>query len=99
MTNDIPQLSIRERIRDLNTKAYYLLVALSFVYRANSESWLLKLALTLVATVAVFPVQDYVKSSFWLEVLRTLKVLALTGALVFALVWIWTATTPASRSF
>lgn len=96
MTNRVEQSPVRERIKDLNTKAYYLLVALSFVYGTSSESRLLKWALTLVAIVAVLPVQDYVESSSWLGLLRTLKVIALTGALGCALSWIWTSTVPVS---
>lgn len=44
MADTVPLLPIRERIKDLNTKAYYLLVALSFVYRTDSGSRLLKSA-------------------------------------------------------
>ena len=80
--------SIRERLKDLNTKAYYLLVALSFLYRTN-PSISLKLALTLTALVAVAPVQDYVTSNKVLEGLRVFKVVALWGALVFSLWWLW----------
>src|ERR1700736_6331289 len=39
MTDTVPQTAIRDRLRDLNTKAYFLLVALSFVYRTNSATW------------------------------------------------------------
>jgi hypothetical protein len=88
MTDTVP---IRERLKDLNTKAYYLLVALSFIYRTSSGSWSLKCALTLTALVAVLPVQDYVKSTSWLECIRALKVLGLAASLFFALFWIWTA--------
>jgi hypothetical protein len=87
-------LPIRERIKDLNTKAYYLLVALSFIYRTSSGAHSLKWALTLTALAAVLPVQDYVKSRFWLECFRALKLVALTIALVCAIFWIWT--TPAT---
>ena len=82
---------LRERIKELNTKAYYLLVALSFIYRTSSESHLLKWALTLVAISAVFPVLDYVKSTRLLEVIRGVKVIVMTAALVLTLCWIWTA--------
>ncbi|HEY6466510.1 MAG TPA: hypothetical protein VIY69_11000 [Candidatus Acidoferrales bacterium] len=91
MENSEPQPSIRNRIKDLNTKSYYLLVALSFVYRASSGSHLLKWALTLVAVTAVLPVQDYVESKFALAALRGLKVIALTAALVCTVLWIWIA--------
>jgi hypothetical protein len=83
-------IPVRDRIKDLNTKAYYLLVALSFIYRNNSESHLLKWAVSLVAVAAVLPVQDYIESARWLEVMRTLKVLALAIALICVLLWIWT---------
>ena len=85
----IPLLPIRERIRDLNTKAYYLLVALSFIYRMNSQAYSIKIAFTLTAVSAVLPVQDWVKSTFWLEVFRIAKVIGLTVALVCAIYWTW----------
>jgi len=91
MTEIKPQSSIRERIRDLNAKGYYLLVALSFIYRASAPSNLLKCALMLTAIVAVLPVVDYAKSKSLLEVIRFLKVIGLTSALAFTLIWIWTA--------
>jgi|SRR5579863_3513758 len=81
---------IRGRLKDLNTKAYYLLVALSFIYRTSSGSSLLKWAFTLTAVVAVLPVQDYVPSAF-LSCIRLLKVIGLLAALICALFWIWTA--------
>lgn len=84
-----PLPSIRTRIRELNTKAYYLLVALSFVYRLSTNSHLLKWALTLTALAAVFPVQDFVQSTFWLEVFRGMKVTSLVVALVLMICWIW----------
>ena len=95
MTNTVEPLDIRERLKDLNTKAYYLLVALSFVYRTNTVSFALKLAFTLTAVVAVLPVQDYVTSASWLERIRFSKMIGLAAALVSALWWIWaTAATP-----
>jgi len=87
-----PQPPLRDRIKELNTKAYYLLVALSFIYRASFPSYLLKWAFTLTALVAVLPVLDYVESKSFLAVIRFLKVIGLVAALVFTLVWIWTAT-------
>lgn len=81
-------MNIRERLKDLNTKAYYLLVALSFVYRTN-QSLSLKCAFTLTALVAVLPVQDYVGSERNLEIIRDIKVAGLTLALVFTLWWLW----------
>jgi len=91
MANAEPVPPIRERIRDLNTKSYYLLVALSFVYRAGSESHLLKWALTLTAAAAVLPVLDYVKSRISLEVIRTSKVICMVLSLIFLICWIWAA--------
>jgi uncharacterized membrane-anchored protein len=84
-------LPIRERIRDLNTKAYYLLVALGFIYRRSPGENTLKWAFTLTALVAVLPIQDFLKSRFGLECFRASKVLFLTAALVFTIFWIWTA--------
>jgi hypothetical protein len=91
MASTVPLPPLRERIKDLNTKAYYLLVALSFIYRTSSESHLLKWALTLVAISAVFPVLDYVKSTCLLEIIRALKMIVMIVALVLTLCWIWTA--------
>ena len=91
MADTAPAAPLRERVKDLNTKAYYLLVALSFLYRTSSESRPLKWALTLVAISAVLPVLDYVKSTRLLEVIRALKVIVMTAALVLTLCWIWTA--------
>ena len=93
MADTVPLLSIRERIKDLNTKAYYLLVALSFVYRTASGSRSLKSAFTLTAIAAVLPVQDYIKSAPWLERFRALKVIFLGVALVLTVFWIWDAGT------
>lgn len=90
MADTQPYPSIRERIKDLNTKAYYLLVALSFIYITNSKSRSLKVALTLTALVAVLPLQDYIKSTLLLRILQAFKVLALVVALGFALRSIWT---------
>jgi hypothetical protein len=87
-----PQPPLRDRIKELNTKAYYLLVALSFIYRASFSSYLLKWAFTLTALVAVLPVLDYVESKFLLAVIRFLKAIGLVAALIFTLVWIWTET-------
>jgi hypothetical protein len=84
-----PLPPIRDRLRDLNIKAYYLLVALSFIYgKASEGSWSLKVALSLTAFVAVLPVQDYVKSKHWLEMIRRAKIVGLTLALCFTLYWI-----------
>jgi len=80
---------IRERLTQLNTKAYYLLVALSFLYRPEPVL-AYKLAITFTAVVAVLPVQDYFyTSSHWLSRLRVLKVILLTAALFSTIWWIW----------
>ena len=86
-------INIRDRLRDLNTKAYYLLVALSFVYR-TSPTRSLKLAITLTALVAVLPLQDLLKSQRTLDIARWSKAALLTLALGSALWWVWSATAP-----
>jgi|SRR5215469_13263161 len=90
---EIADHPLRERLKDLNTKAYYLLVALSFLYRTNYGSHSLKWAITLTALVAVLPLQDYVKSRSWLGRIRLFKVIALVAALIFTIFWVWTAAT------
>jgi hypothetical protein len=82
---------LRQRLTQLNTKAYYLLVALSFLYRPNPALFF-KLALSLTAFVAVLPVQDYFfNSERWLTGMRVVKVVLLTAALFCSLLWIWDA--------
>ena len=93
MADAVPLLPIRERIKYLNTKAYYLLVALSVVYRMASGSRSLKSAFTLTAIAAVLPVQHYIKSAPWLELFRAVKVIFLSAALVLTVFWIWEAGT------
>ncbi len=84
-------VSTRDRLKELNTKAYYLLVALSFLYyrRSDAVATSLKVAVTLTAMVAVAPVQDWVKSDGLLEFIRRFKVACLIVALAFTLYWIW----------
>ncbi len=91
MTDTEPRPPMRERLKDLNTKAYYLLVALSFVYRTSSGSTSLKWAFILTAVVAVLPVQDYVDSAYKLKCIQFAKVILLWWAFICTLVWIWTA--------
>ena len=86
---DVPALPVRERIKDLNTKAYYLLVALSFVYRYSQGAIPVKVAISLTVLSAILPVQDYVTSARVLEWMRSAKVVLLTAALVCTLIWIW----------
>lgn len=93
-TEDFPK--IRCRLRDLNTKAYYLLVALSFLYyRAGTTPTQgpaplpLKLALTFTGAVAVLPVQDYIRSKCILEGIRFAKVLLLWAVFICTVTWIW----------
>jgi hypothetical protein len=85
---------IRTRLTELNTKAYYLLVALSFIYRTN-PALSFKLALTLTAFVAVLPVQDYFfHSDRALTIIRNLKIAFLTAALACTVWWIWCSARP-----
>ena len=91
MTEKVPQPCIRERLKDLNTKAYYLLVALSFIYARAVGARPIKWAFILTAIVGVLPVQDYTQSKRALECLRGLKVVGLVAALGFTVYWIWTA--------
>jgi hypothetical protein len=84
-------MDIRERLKDLNTKAYYLLVALSFLYgrSTGAPSYSLKIAIVLTAAVAVPPIQDYVPET-WLRGIRLSKVIMLWAAFVSTLSWVWT---------
>jgi hypothetical protein len=91
MADPSSPLHIRARLRDLNTKAYYLLVALSFVYRASAGSIFLKAAITLTALVAVLPVQDWLQTDSQLNTIRFFKVVLLIAAMVCMLWWIWAA--------
>lgn len=83
----------RERLRDLNTKAYYLLVALAFIY-GTRPGWPLTLAMTLIGLVAVLPLQDYGKADLaktptrQRRILR-FKVIVLTLALWFTVWDVW----------
>lgn len=82
-------IEIRNRLRDLDTKAYYLLVALSFIYgRGNEGVRSLKLALSLTAISAVLPLQDFVKTRTTLRAIQTGKIAFLVFALVSILYWI-----------
>lgn len=94
MRETVPQSLIRERIRDLDTKAYYLLVALSFIYGRAMGAKPIKWAFILTVAVGIVPVQDYIKSKAALEVIRFLKVLGLIAASIFMLYWIWRVGTP-----
>jgi hypothetical protein len=94
----IPQPCIRKRLGDLNTKGYYLLVALSFIYRSETATWMLKLAISLTALAVVLPVQEWTESPFRLKCIRNGKISFLIAALVFALVWIWSSGPLISRS-
>lgn len=93
MTEKVPHPCVRERLKDLNTKAYYLLVALSFIYRSGSATWALKLAFALTAAVAVAPVQDFFDSALGLKWIRNGKIALLWAALFFTLVWLCSAGT------
>lgn len=85
-----PEDSLSKRIAELNTKAYYLLVALSFLYAKGTVTTSLKVALTLTAAVAVLPIQDYVPRQA-LVCVRFVKIIFLAAALFFTLYWLWTA--------
>jgi hypothetical protein len=78
----------RKRIEILNTKAYYLLVALSFLFVRGHVDTSLKVALTLTAAVAVLPVLDYAPEQA-LGYIRFFKVACLVAALGFTLYWLW----------
>jgi len=81
-------MNLEKRLADLNTKAYYLLVALSFVYRSN-PTLSLKLALTLTAFAAVLPLQDFFESK--LNRIRWFKVVCMILALGCTFWWVWFA--------
>lgn len=81
---------LRERLKDLNTKAYYLLVALAFIYSKNDAGFSLIFAITLTGLVAVLPLQDYAKADMtWLRRILIFKVIALTLALSCTVWWLW----------
>ena len=90
-----PLEKVRKRLGDLNTKAYYLLVALSFLCFHGSApgsgiSLPLKWALTLTGLAAVLPLQDLLETNIcWLSFARWFKVSLLTIALGCTLWWIW----------
>ena len=84
--------TIRKRLGELNTKAYYLLVALSFLFAKNVMLSLkfpfLPLAIGLTAFVAVVPLQDYFESERALSRIRWLKVVLLSAAFLSTLLWL-----------
>jgi len=82
ITEEYKHPDIRERLKDLNTKAYYLLVALSFIYSTN-PAWEVKVALGLTAFVAVVPVQDYVRSKDTLRFWQLVKIVFWGGGICF----------------
>lgn len=92
-SQDTSHCAIGKRLGDLNTKAYYLLVALSFLYFRGGTSGTalqLKLALTLTSLAAVLPLQDFFKGKIcWLWFALWFKVVLLSAALLFTLWWIW----------
>lgn len=88
-TNLPEENGLRKRIEQLNTKAYYLLVALSFIYgKDHTRPTSLKVAFTLTALAAILPVQDYLPQRA-LECVRFLKVVCLIAALGFTLYSVW----------
>jgi amino acid permease len=90
MTDD-EERKIRDRLEALNTKAYYLLIALGFLYGRGFGALSFKWALALTAVVAVLPVQDYLPASA-LKRIQFAKVALLVVALVCTLIWLYTAT-------
>lgn len=83
---EVEPMNIEKRLSDLNTKAYYLLVALSFIYRPN-PALSFKLAFTLTALAAVLPLQDFFESRR--SGIRWFKVVCMILALGFTLWWVW----------
>jgi hypothetical protein len=89
----------KQRLGELNTKSYYLLIALSFLLvlgRDKDGKWLhppfpMQLALTSAALAAVAPLQDFFPTvKWWLGAVRWFKVGALILALLCTLYWVWT---------
>jgi hypothetical protein len=82
-------LWLEERIRDLNTKDYYLLVVLSFLYTdlKNTPGHLAVIAIVLLV-IAIMPMQDYPWAQRHLNTLRWFKVaiLNITAVLIAACV-------------
>ena len=99
-TDDV-QKELKERLTELNQKAYYLLVALSFLFvlgeKTNNGNWQhdslpIKVALTFTTFAAVIPLQDFVpKENTWLQLVRWFKVVMLIIASAFTLFWLWTS--------
>jgi hypothetical protein len=99
-TDDV-QKELKERLTELNQKAYYLLVALSFLFvlggKSNNGNWQhdslpIKVALTFTTFAAVIPLQDFVpKENAWLQLVRWFKVVMLIIASAFTLFWLWTS--------
>ncbi len=90
MTSEDEISAIRTRLTALNTKAYYLLVALSFLYyrQGQTAARSLKTALILTAFVAAVPVQDWVQRLCTLEWIRRQKVVFLCIAFVATVWWV-----------
>jgi hypothetical protein len=96
-----PQEELKERLTELNQKAYYLLVALSFLFvlggKPNNGNWQhdslpIKLALTFTTLAAVIPLQDFIpKENTCLQLVRWFKVVMLIIASAFTLFWLWTS--------
>lgn len=95
------QKELKERLAELNQKAYYLLVALSFLFVLGGNSkdgnWQhdslpIKVALTFTTFAAVIPLQDFLpKEKAWLQLVRWFKVVMLIIASAFTLFWLWTS--------
>lgn len=94
------QNELKERLKELNKKAYYLLVALSFLFvlgKSNNGNWQhdslpIKVALTFTTFAAVIPLQDFVsKENTCLQLVRWFKAVMLIIASAFTLYWLWTS--------
>jgi len=81
---------LRARLETINTKAYYLLVALTFLYYKTGASAArsLKVALILTTFFAATPVQDYVMSCSVLKFIQALKVTCLWFAFLATTWWV-----------
>lgn len=85
---------LQDRLKTLNAKSHYLLVALSFLgfhlgASGNGLPLSLKGALTLTSVAAILPIQDFFSSRGELQFVQWFKVVLLFAALFFTLFWIW----------
>lgn len=80
---------VKARLMALNTKGYYLLVALTFLYtKSETPAFSLKAAVVLTITAAVPPLQDFWADSYaWLNAVRCFKAIFLWLAFFSTLFW------------